>query len=240
MGINKLLTLTENMRNFAASVLLAVAATAQTWTEIDQAFADDATLAGATLTGAARFTGNRVKLWASPTNPDTDYLEFSYYYKLGDVEEFHGDFSLYFPNTDMDQNIEYNMCYGVITDADTGATDYDCMRVRTSVSDIATMNDELALDASSGLISDLATAFDLQDENRTGLANAPSTLYSNTLLFPEQDSSASITNDKSLNWRLSANKSTKTGCVVSPDDDTKVRCDRVTAHFLRNWETITA
>ena len=129
------------MRNFAASVLLAVAATAQTWTEIDQAFADDATLAGATLTGAARFTGNRVTLWASPTNPDTDYLEFSYYYKLGDVEEFHGDFSLYFPNTDMDSEIEYNMCYSLEdADPDTFTVNWDCMRVRTSISDIATMN----------------------------------------------------------------------------------------------------
>merc|ERR1711953_321380 len=136
MGINKLLTLTEKMRTFAASVLLAVAATAQSWTEIDQAFADDSTLAGANLAGAARFTGTRVKLWESPSNPATDYLEFSYYYSISNTEEFHGDFSLYFPNTDMQQNIEFNMCFGEVDDTN-GETDWDCMRVRTTIGDIA-------------------------------------------------------------------------------------------------------
>jgi len=116
------------------------------------------------------------------------------------------------------------------------------MRVRTSISDVAALNAELQTEAESGLISTLATTFELQDENRTGIADTavPSVLYTSPAVFPEPDANASVTTDKTLNWRLSANKSTKSGCIESPDDASKVRCDRITAHFLRNWETIAA
>ena len=113
------------MKSFASAALMAVFATAQEGTAYWG-------------TGATRFNALVTNLFDS--DDDSTKLDLHTYYQIdGDeVDEFHLDLVLYFPDADFEPNIEYGFCFAVATDDSI----WDCMRARTTI-DVAALATEV-------------------------------------------------------------------------------------------------
>lgn len=157
-------------------------------------------------------------------------LSFNYYVGAKESpEELHGDFKLFFNGYEMDPNIEFGFCFQIVADA---AEKFDCMRVRTNidVEALATEVDDLSYNTTQEF-----EIVDMYSKASTLPANLGHFTYTRAdQILLDDDWEEQEAQEK--NWRLSASKSFKMGCVAG-ETEGKVVCDWVNAHWFRNFET---